>query len=175
MLSGRGRRSIRLRNYDYARPGAYFVTICVQGRACLLADAAEPLALSAAGEMAARWWETVPDHYPAVRLDGFVVMPNHLHGILVLGAGRQDGHGCPAGPALGAIVGWFKTMTTNAYLHGVKTAGWPAFEDRLWQRNYYERLIRDEAELDQVRAYIRNNPVHWLEDDEHPARAGLDR
>jgi len=63
---------------------------------------------------------------------------------------------------------WFKTMTTNAYIRGVKTSGWPPFDRRVWQRNYYEHIIRSEAELDRIRAYIANNPLKWALDMENP-------
>ena len=78
--------------------------------------------------------------------------------------------GAHIGAPLPEIVQWFKTMTTNEYIRGVKTMGWPPFPGKLWQRNYYEHIIRNEAELDRIRTYIANNPTQWALDDENPAQ-----
>lgn len=174
------RRSIRLQGYDYARNGAYFVTVCAQGRECLFGEIVDgEMYLNDAGRMVAKWWMELPERFPDVVLDEYVVMPNHFHGILVfVGAalrGRPDaeteGHPHRGAPTLGDVVDWFKTMTTNAYIRGVKMSDWPPFAGRLWQRNYYERVIRDEKELDAVREYIANNPKRWESDSENPANA----
>jgi putative transposase len=69
---------------------------------------------------------------------------------------------------LGAVLDWFKTMTTNEYIRGVRTLGWPPFDRRVWQRNYYEHIIRSEPELDRIRAYIASNPLRWALDMENP-------
>ena len=111
-------------------------------------------------------------------------MPNHVHGIIFLDAGvvrphrggrphraAPTGETIPAAPALGEIAGWFKTMTTNEYIRCVKDDGWPPFHGKLWQRNYYDRIIRDEDELNQIRKYIAENPLKWMEDENHPDRA----
>jgi putative transposase len=75
---------------------------------------------------------------------------------------------------LGDIVGWFKTMTTNEYIRGVKQHGWPPFRGKVWQRNYYEHVIRNPRALERIRAYIQNNPAQWALDRENPQRSGLD-
>jgi REP element-mobilizing transposase RayT len=163
------RRSTRLRGYDYARPGAYYVTIVVQGRELrfgMIDHAA--MHLNDAGRMIEHWWKELEPRYATVRTDSFVVMPNHVHGVLHL-LEDEGGH---AGPPLHRVVGWFKTMTTNGYLLGVKAGRWPPFEGRLWQRGYYERIVRNESELARTRDYIAANPLRWSDDAENPA-AGL--
>lgn len=181
------RRSIRLKGYDYARVGAYFVTVCVQGREGLFGDIADgEMWLNEAGEMVEAVWKELPVHYPGVAIDCHVVMPNHFHGIVWVGAGPRacpestpipmEGHpqgkGHPQGGAptlsLPDIVHRFKSWTTARYRQGVVQNKWPPFPGRLWQRNYYERVIRAEEELTAIRAYIRDNPAHWHEDEENP-------
>ncbi|HWQ11244.1 MAG TPA: transposase [Roseiflexaceae bacterium] len=150
------RRSIRLRGYDYAQAGAYFVTICTNVRAPWFGMVSGgAVQLSAPGDMVAAWWREVTARFPPVDLDEYVVMPDHLHGIVLLRAEASQR------VALGTVVQWFKTMTTNAYIRGVRERGWPPFEGRLWQRNYYERIIRDDEELAGVRRYIAENPAYW--------------
>jgi len=185
------RRSIRLREYDYAQAGAYFVTVVTQGRTCLFGDVQDgSIVLSEAGEMVKSMWGELPDHYPRVAVDAFTAMPNHVHGIIILvGAGasacpepRQvegvdGGPGRPQGVAptkalsLPDVVHRFKSLTTARYRRAVRDQRWPPFAGRLWQRNYYEHVIRDEDDLDRVRRYIEENPLRWDEDPENPAVA----
>ena len=117
-------------------------------------------------------------------------MPNHFHGILYLadamvgaalrGRPEQDANIPPSGrphrgaPTLGVVIDWFKTMTTNAYIRGVRQHGWAPFPGQLWQRNYYERVIRNDDELFQIRQYIQENPLKWDWDPENPCRASTD-
>jgi REP element-mobilizing transposase RayT len=151
------RRSIRLPGYDYTSAGAYFVTLCAQGRERRFATIRPAgLQLSAAGLMLDRWWRKLPDKFPTVTLDASVIMPDHMHGIIWLQPSAADA------VALGTTIQWFKTMTTNAYIRGVRHDGWAAFDRRLWQRDYYERIVRDEAALERIRAYILVNPARWL-------------
>ncbi len=180
------RRSIRLRGYDYAQPGAYFVTLCVQQHECVFGRIiSDEMVLNDVGEMAALWWEELPRKFPSCETDAFVVMLNHLHGLVVIrddsstgvhsaGGHERGGHAGPPlrigdRPTLGRIVRWFKTMTTNAYIRGVDEHGWERFNGRLWQRNYYEHIIRDPDDLSRVREYIENNPRAWEHDPENPA------
>lgn len=184
------RHSIRLKEYDYAQAGAYFVTIVAQGRACLFGEMADGIMrANDAGRMVNREWLALPTRFTGVRLDALVVMPNHCHGIIIIGpsvgatlvvAPGPDGVALesragtsPAPTArrtLGGIVGAFKSITTHAYIQGVKQSGWPPFLDRLWQRNYFEHAIRDGASLGRIREYIINNPLQWELDRENPAR-----
>ncbi len=191
------RRSIRLRGYDYTQAGAYFVTIVTQEREPLFGNVADgEMVLSAYGRVAATMWQRIPRHFPHVELDEWVVMPNHIHGIIVITGvvrGRGDAfptkhsgsagvaHGetsiasqvpdgecvAPTGPpsgSLGAIVGNFKSVVTRRINRMRKTSG-----ARVWQRNYYERIIRNERELNAIRQYIHDNPARWRDDTENPA------
>ena len=186
------RRSIRLRGYDYSLAGAYFVTVVVQGRLCLFGDVAGgEMRANGAGEMVWRVWDGMPGRCPLVEMDEFVVMPNHVHGVIV-NRQRWGPHfspeddratkgaptrGAPTGGGgaitLGDVVGAFKSLTTVEYGRGVRKMGWPPFDRRLWQRNYYERVIRDESELGGARAYIVDNPMEWEFDSENPDRTNI--
>ncbi len=176
------RRSIRLRGYDYAHPGEYFVTICVQQHECLFGEVVgDEMVPNEAGDMVASWWAELPRKFPSCEADAFVVMPNHVHGIVVIREApvRSDAHlqgahmGAPLQVGervtLGRIVQWFKTMTTNAYIRGVADRGWKPLVERLWQRNYYEHIVRDETELERICDYIENNPRTWKEDPDNPS------
>lgn len=171
------RRSVRLRGYDYAAAGAYFVTICVQGRACLLGDiAAGVMQPSAAGRTVAEIWQSLPTRFQHLVLDECVAMPNHFHGLIGIhdvGAGsprpdspEQSGGVTPPlrKPTLGQIVGYFKYQTTKQIDIMRDNPGVP-----VWQRNYYERIVRDEDELARTRRYIADNPAQWQLDAENPA------
>ena len=167
------RRSIRLGDYDYSQAGAYYVTIDVQNRQCLFGNIVDnEMMLNEAGKMIDEQWNALPQRFPNIELDVYVIMPNHFHGIIVIvGASLVDAH--PAvvqipNPTLGDIVGAFKSITTNEYINGVTTNNWPRFHKRLWQRNYYEHVIRDEANLNRIRDYIQSNPANWDEDEENP-------
>jgi putative transposase len=173
------RRSFRLKGFDYSADGAYFVTVCAQGRECLFGRIVNGgMELNEAGWMVETWWREMSNKFPSVGIDTFVVMPNHFHGIVcIVGAtlcgrpvaDKEEGRPHRVAPTLGDIIDWFKTMTTNAYIRGVKQSNWPSFPGRLWQRNYYERIIRDEVEFDAIRKYIVENPMKWVEDTENPS------
>jgi len=171
------RRSIRLPAYDYAQAGAYFVTIVCKNRVLLLED-------PRLREVVEETWLWLADQYEFVYLDEFVVMPNHLHGIIVIGDTCRGGtrtvlrrgasRSAPTGVAkrkpLGQLVGAFKTVSTKR-INGIRsTPGLP-----VWQRNYYERVIRNDEELNRVRQYIVDNPAHWEEDRENPDNVGAVR
>jgi REP element-mobilizing transposase RayT len=164
------RRSIRLKGYNYAHSGCYFATLCSQGRSCLFGRIQDgEMKLSAAGECLYEWWVRLSGKFPGVDTDAFVVMPNHMHGIIVLEPSGDDLVRTER-TTLGEVVAWFKTMTTNAYIRGVKEAGWPRFDGTLWQRNYYEHIVRNEHDLNAIREYIENNPMQWPLDHENPNR-----
>ncbi|MCE5252431.1 transposase [bacterium] len=204
------RRSIRLAGYDYTANGAYFVTMCSYGRECLFGGITDSsMILNDAGRMVKAVWDGIPSHYSGVEADAFIIMPNHVHAIIVLvgtvplnrsvgvapcgypfedrnlpvgaapcGCPDDDlpevmgNHGgiAPTGSALSLpdIVHRFKTMTTKRYADGMKLMGWPPFHGRLWQRNYYEHIIRDETEWNRIREYIETNPARWEMDRENP-------
>ncbi|MDQ7074794.1 MAG: transposase [Gammaproteobacteria bacterium] len=154
------RRSIRLKKFDYSQRGAYFITLCVQNRACLLGDIGrDMMVVNCAGEMLERWWCEMEHKFPSIILGEYVVMPNHFHAII-----RIVSSEVPRQAPLSKMVQWFKTMSTNAYIRGVKEQGWPVFDGSLWQRNYYEHVIRDERSYDAISAYIQTNPVKWQQD-----------
>jgi putative transposase len=163
------RRSLRLQAYDYAQAGAYFVMVCTQNRTCLFGEVTDgAMRLNSAGELAATVWNSMVERFPDIELDMFVVMPNHLHGIIVLSdSGRAATR---AAPTVGDVVGAFKSLFTLRFIEGVKSKRWPAFDRRVWQRNYYEHVIRDERDLARVRRYIDENPLRWEFDQDNPQR-----
>jgi len=178
------RRSIRLKGYDYTQPSAYFVTICTQDRTCLFGEVADgKMRMNEAGLMVQSVWDQLPAFYPGVGTDAFIVMPNHVHGIVVteptpVGAGLVPAHNgiTPENRAttrvaltVGDVVGAFKSRVTVAYTRGVKKSGWPPFPGRFWQRNYYEHIIRNDESLNRIRQYILDNPARWAFDRENPA------
>jgi len=178
------RRSIRLKGYDYSQPGAYFITICTQDRACLFGEVVDgEMRLNDAGQMVQDVWDELPAFYPSVQTDAFIVMPNHIHGIIILvGADPcvcPDEIGQPQmiAPRLSLpdVVHRFKTMTTKRYIDGVKKFGWTPFRRRLWQRNYYEHIIRNDHALQRIREYIWTNPLRWHLDRENPNRSRFGR
>ena len=178
------RKSIRLKGYDYSQEGAYFVTICTQNRVCLFGDIVDgQMVLNDAGYMVEKWFLELENKFPDIRCDGYIIMPNHFHCIVVnVGAdlrvcpdngqshriaptimGEHTG-GEHTGSPLRRVIQWLKTMTTNGYIRGVKQHGWPRFDGRLWQRNYWEHIIRNDNELNRIRQYIIDNPAKWESD-----------
>ncbi len=146
------RRSIRLRDFDYSLSGAYFLTICTYERECVLVtDALQHAVLSE--------WCALSKRFPMVRPDEFVVMPNHIHGVVVISDDQSW-----ARVTLGQVVSAFKSLSAIRCNRLIGRADRP-----FWQRNYFERIIRDEVELSRVRQYIRDNPLKWAEDKNHPA------
>jgi REP element-mobilizing transposase RayT len=171
------RRSIRLHDFDYASSAAYFVTICAQGREFLFGTVVDgEMIENDAGRMVGRWWNELANKFSAVEPDTFVLMPDHCHGIIFLvGADLcvrpdllENKSGAHTGAPLPTIIQWFKTMSTNEYINNVATSRWPPFPGRLWQRNYFERVIRNDVELDKFRDYILTNPARWVVDVENP-------
>jgi putative transposase len=189
------RRSIRLKGYDYTQMGAYFVTVVTKDRECLFGEVIDgETRLNGTGQVIERWWVELNHKFSMVDTDEFVVMPNHFHGIIVIadvrvgadlrvgpasegrgGNTTEGAHiGAPLPVSLPRIVQWFKTMTTNEYIRGVKQLGWTGFPGRLWQRNYYEHAIRTQESLDRIRRYILENPANWEFDHENPAATILE-
>ena len=172
------RRSIRLKGYDYTLGGAYFITVCTQNRACLFGHVrCGEMHRNDAGDMIQSTWDELAAHYPGVEIDEFIVMANHIHGIVVLTGAPADGvadTGRPVGTAvtlgLPDVVHRLKTLTTSRYCRGVTSEGWQPFDGRLWQRNYYDHIIRTERSLENIRQYIADNPLNWDKDSENPDR-----
>ena len=189
------RKSIRLPGYDYTQAGTYFVTVVTWQRECLLGQIVDKeMNLSRYGEIVQKWWEDISVHFLNVEMGAFVIMPNHVHGIIYILDGRgtvpvpKDGGentispntemfgGIQGGetpplrtfdgtPTLGQIVAYFKYQSTKE-MNKVETAG---AVTKFWQRNYYEHIIRDEKDLQNKTDYIEANPHLWDEDDENPA------
>lgn len=191
------RHSIRLSGYDYSQPGIYFVTFCCYEKQCFFGEIEnQRMSLSPIGQIAKKCWLAIPEHFPDVKLDKYVIMPNHIHIIIIINdcAGgvcgtdfnvnhyehrdRRRGGVTPPlpvptdtflllpqtppinyHPTLGQIVGYFKYQTTKQINLFRNTPGLS-----VWQRNYYEHIIRDESELNRIREYIRNNPINWQND-----------
>jgi REP element-mobilizing transposase RayT len=177
------RRSIRVKGYDYSQEGAYYVTIVTYQRDCLFGEIKdEEMHLNDFGKIADECWRSIPGHFPFVELGAYVVMPNHMHGIILI----TDDHGTatnlspfvgatqwvapttpgnrPRGPkpkSLGAIIGSYKSAVSSRIKKEYTAAG-------IWQRNYYEHIIRDEKDLQNKTDYIEANPSLWDEDDNNP-------
>lgn len=177
----RHRHSIRLQYFDYSQSGAYFVTICTHERTCLFGDVVDgDMRLSDAGKIVEQCWLAIPIHFPRVDLDAFAVMPNHVHGIIVLtnrivGAKNfsplhqydsTTGKLPSRSPSetIGSIVRGFKIGVTKWFRKNTVT-------DTVWQRNYYEHIIRSEESLQRIRRYVHENPLRWTFDGENPAAA----
>ena len=173
------RRSIRLKGYDYSQPGAYFITICAHNRKPLFGNVVKgKMRLNALGEIVRHEWLRTADIRPNVELDAFVLMPNHIHGIIIL---HDDGRGTlqraptteqfgkPTSNSIPTIVRLFKSVTTKHINEIRRTPGAP-----VWQRNYYEHIIRDSESMNRIQEYITQNPLRWHLDRENPHRTGDD-
>ena len=212
------RRSTRLKGHDYRRAGAYFVTVCTWERECLLGEIWHgQVCLNALGQIVAETWQEIPRHFERAAVAALVVMPNHIHGVIVLkneyGAGAasaaRDGRGTacraptdlsrrpstarrpPASASTSTTRGMSTALGREAFgqpvagslptiMRSFKSASTKrvnALRDSrgaaLWQRGYNEHIIRNDGELRAVRQYIADNPIHWREDPENPARARL--
>jgi putative transposase len=171
----KSRRSIRLRGFDYSQAGNYFVTICTSGRKRILGTVHDhKVILSAAGEAVRTAWFDLPGRFPSMEPRELVVMPNHVHAILGLthpisAAARGAASSAPttgnpafAYPVLGKLIRAFKSLSAIQVNRALGRSG-----HAVWQRNYYERIIRSGREYDQARKYILENPIHWDRDPEN--------
>ncbi|GAB4244278.1 MAG: transposase [Stanieria sp.] len=177
------RRSIRLKGYDYTQPGMYFVTICAYQRQCIFGDIVDgQMVLNQYGSIVAQTYQWLSQRYHYVYLDEWIIMPNHFHGIIVIidtprrGSSRtaptstvpiqnistSSNHVSKPKP-LGRLIGAFKTVSTKHINILRDTPATP-----VWQRNYYEHIIRNQTALDRIREYITNNPISWQIDQLHP-------
>jgi len=181
------RKSIRLPKYGYSSNGAYFVTIVTYQRDCLFGEIANEetlqggnVILNEYGIIADECWSDIPNHFPFVELGAYVVMPNHAHGIIVInhpvGATRDDigrgaamlrpyddnPHKINVKPgSLGTIIRSYKSAVSYRIHKEHNATG-------IWQRNYYEHIIRDEKDMQRITDYIHANPMRWNDDDENP-------
>jgi putative transposase len=177
------RRSIRLPGYDYARHGAYFITICAYNRECLFGEiTGGEMRLNECGMIATACWQDISKHFPSIALDIFIIMPNHVHGIVIIQPeGRDIACYVPTEPrpsrfsrlpahSLPSITRAYKSAVTKRINESRGTPGVP-----VWQKGYYEHIVRDEKDLNTIREYIRYNPEKWAEDGENPHKAGRQR
>jgi putative transposase len=171
------RRSIRLKDYDYSQAGAYFIAICTYNKECVLGNVVDgEMVLNEYGHAIEEEWMRTADIRNNVALDVFVVMPNHFHGILVIEdkcrgtvhrAPTLEQFAKPTSGSLPTIVRYFKSAVTRRINDLRGTPYTP-----VWQRNYYEHVIRDEDDLNEIRKYIANNPLKWDLDRENPQNVG---
>ena len=160
------RSNLRLRSYDYNWQGAYFVTICTMDKHCLFGQIVEStMKLNLSGEMVESVWKEIPLHYPEVNNEVFIVMPNHVHGIIFIqDPGRAGFKPAPTRKhPLSEIVRAFKTFSSRRINELRNSQGTP-----VWQRNYYEHVIRNENDYHQIGEYILYNPAKWEMDRENP-------
>ncbi|MBL8097594.1 MAG: hypothetical protein JNK81_00320 [Anaerolineales bacterium] len=185
------RKSIRLKGYDYSSEGAYYVTIVVHGRECLFGEIVNgEMILNEYGKIVQKWWDEIPIHFSNVELGAFVIMPNHIHGIIFIISERRGEVISPRDnpnhnnqntnvdeteklgaetaplrkPTLGQIIAYFKYQSTKE-MNKIETKD---AITKFWQRNYYEHIIRDEKDLQSKTDYININPSLWDEDDNNP-------
>ncbi len=197
------RRSIRLHGYDYSQAGAYFVTIVAWQRECLFGEIVDgEMMLNGYGEIIQKWWNEIPVLFPNVEIGAFIIMPNHVHGILIITDDRRGAVPAPSNEpnlnsmekswkhgkiiqqdvpsqlgretlplhhhrrTLGQIVAYFKYQSTKE-MNALDGSG---VITKFWQRNYYEHIIRNEREMDNIWRYIEANPSAWEDDEENPRR-----
>jgi len=181
----RFRQHLRLPEFDYRASYAYFVTICVRDRLCVFGNVAnDQMVLSRRGIVARACWLDIPRHHAHVTLDRFIVMPNHVHGLLLF-EGDPPVVATPASPlpstklsratgatsgSLGAVIGSYKSAVTRTINRLRPGAG-----AKLWQHNYYEHVVRNDFGLDRVREYVQMNPERWARDAENPDGDGTDQ
>ena len=173
------RKSIRLKGYDYSQAGLYFITICIQNRENLLGKIEnDKMILNDAGKMVIKIFNEIPNDYTNTRLHEYIIMPNHFHAIIeIVGADsisaqnmdlikRAEMDSAPTGTktTIPNIIQSFKRHTTIKYIDGVKNNNWQSFNKRLWQRNYWEHIIRNEKSYIEISEYIINNPINWKND-----------
>lgn len=168
------RRSIRLKDYDYTQSSAYFITVCTEKRHNILGNVIDSkMYLNKFGQIVADSWIWFHEQYSYVELDEWIIMPNHLHGIIVTTAGLEGGsRTAPTDvikyKSLGRLIGAFKTISTKQINEVRSMPGAP-----IWQRNYYEHIIRNEEDLNECREYIINNPIKWELDSENPKNINI--
>jgi REP element-mobilizing transposase RayT len=180
------RCSIRLKDYDYAQAGAYFITICTYNKESIFGNVINGEMMSNEyGQVVEREWLKTTQIRTAMELDEFVIMPNHMHGIFVIMESPVGAHGCaplhiqPLQTQHGCVPIQRKPRSLSSFLAGFKSAVTRQINELrgtpyapLWQRNYYEHVIRNEDDLSEIREYIVNNPLKWDLDSENPNNVG---
>ena len=172
------RRSIRIPGADYSRPGAYFITICAAYRRNIFGTVEEgKVILSPLGEIVRSCWVQIPEHFPNATINEYVIMPNHLHGIIALGVGARyivpsdpgeqtsEQFQKPTRGTIPTIVRTFKAAVTRNARNDLKIG-----DELIWQSNYFERALRDGREVSLAIRYIAENPARWRWDEENAER-----
>ncbi len=176
------RRSIRLKDYDYSQAGAYFITICTYKKQCMLGNIINgEMVLNKYGKVVEEEWYRSATIRLEVELDAFVVMPNHIHGIVVIVESTVGAQGlAPLQIRHGCVPVQRKPRSLSTFIWGFKTAATRRINDLrgtphvpIWQRNYYEHVIRNEDDLNEIREYIVNNPLKWDLDRDNPNNVGV--
>ncbi len=161
------RKQIRLKDFDYSQPNLYFLTICTHNRARLFAQKDGPHIENTKNNdidnpdlIIDKWISELENKYENLLVDLYVVMPDHIH-LIIYNPGVIDASGNHTGKKLNEIIKWFKTQTTNEYLRGVKRGIYLPYKEHLWQRNYYEHIIRNHEDYQETCKYIYENPQKW--------------
>jgi putative transposase len=182
------RRSIRLPAYDYSQTGAYFITLVTYQRDCLFGNIVQgKMQLSAMGQVAEEHWRLIPEHFPQLELGAYVIMPNHVHGIIIINGcsnasafertgttvscpdvscpdRAREKFGKPVKGSIPTIIRSYKASVTRRIQQESNASG-------IWQRNYYEHIIRNDAEYNRIHVYIDSNPANWVMDDEDSSKS----
>ncbi len=167
------RRSNRLPNFDYSKSGLYFLTLCCQDRLPLFGDISEgKMLFNPAGYWASQCWMEIPNHNPAAILHEFVIMPNHIHGIIELDNSKIPEQNRKVHSFQGMIPKSLASIVKGYKIGVTKWFRKNSDIEKVWQRNYYEHIIRDQKEFETISAYIRNNPKKWNEDRFYTRRNG---
>ena len=160
------RRSIRIPGYDYSQNGCYYVTICVQNREWMFGDVMDgKMKLNEYGKIVAENWTEIRYHFDHIELDKYIIMPNHMHSVIIINDENRKGEitsplqEIKNYPTLGQIIAYFKYQSSKHINQLRNSPG-----SKLWQRNYYEHVIRDDKDLYRIRQYIINNPLSWAGD-----------
>ena len=152
------RKNIRLYNYDYSQNALYFITICINQKKCLLGKIIEgKMHLNDAGKLVENFYLKIEEYSPNFSCLNYVIMPNHIHFIIQVSNSKNTTKQIKLSDA----IIWFKRMTTNQYIKNIKHKNWPKFTKRLWQRNYYEVIIKDDLMFYKIEQYIQDNPYSW--------------
>ncbi len=149
------RKQLRLQGYDYSRNSGYFLTLCTYKRRNILCENI------GSDNMFKKWLTEIEEKFPGTKIDYHIIMPDHMHFVLFLMNEYKDKGSDTCFYDLPLIIDWYKTMTTNEYIKGVKSGLYEIFDKHIWQRNYYEHIIRNEEDLYEIRRYIRDNPKNW--------------
>ena len=153
---------MRLKGYDYARAGLYFITICCQDRIHRFGHVENgKMVLNEFGQIAYDEWLNLSQRFPNFKLDVFQIMPDHMHGIIALSAATAAGATPTVTPTISDIVGSYKSIVSNSYLKICKSKNQTM--GKLWQRNYHDRIIRNDSSYHRISKYIIDNPAKWSE------------